>query len=140
MACVKFNPDDRSMLGKLFGSKSNFPDYFNGFIAKTALVGFDSKKNSYVCDKKNILSHIEGEWSSFVKMDNKVYWEHGKFEPYPIEKMPYTLPSDSLLRDDLLIKKKGNDDLSQQAKIKLEEIQRKDRKLREAFLNSSNGK
>jgi len=82
--------------------------------------------------RKNILANIEGEWSSHIKIDGKLYWEHGKLDPYPIEKMDFTLPSDTLLRDDLLIKKKGNDDLSQQAKIKLEEIQRKDRKLREA--------
>lgn len=136
MACVKFNPDDRSVFGKLFGSKANYPDYFNGFIAQTGHVQYDSKKNAYTCDKKNQLAVIEGEWSSFVRIDGKVLWEHGKFEPYPIEKMEFTLPSDSLYRDDLLIKKQGNDDLSQQAKIKLEEIQRKDRKLREQYKNS----
>lgn len=135
MACLKFNPDERSTFSKIFGSKSNYPDYFNGFIAKTSNIKYDHKKNAYTCDKTNVIANIEGEWSSYIKIDEKIYWEHGKFQPYTIEKMKFTLPSDSLLRDDLLIKKKGNDDLSQQAKIKLEEVQRKDRKLRETIYN-----
>lgn len=48
-----------------------------------------------------------------------------------MEKQEFTLPSDSLYRDDLLLFKEGNLDLSQQAKTNLEETQRKDRKLRE---------
>ena len=133
MACVKFNPDERSVFGKLFGTKSNYPDYFKGFIARTPHIVYNPKKDSFTCDKNNIIANIEGEWSSFVKIDNKLYWEYGKLEPYPLEKMEFTLPSDSLYRDDLLLKKKENEDLAQHAKIKLEEIQRKDRKLRERY-------
>ena len=45
--------------------------------------------------------------------------------------MAMTLPSDSTFREDLILLKKGNEDLAQKCKIKLEELQRNDRKLRE---------
>ena len=115
MACIKFNPDTRSSFSKLFRSKITFPDYFTGFISSTDNIIY--KNGEYTCLKNYIKANIEGEWSSYIKIDDKIYWEHGKLQPYPIEKMNFTLPSDSLIRDDLLIKKTGNDDLSQNAKI-----------------------
>jgi hypothetical protein len=45
--------------------------------------------------------------------------------------MSYTLPSDSRLRWDVLLLKNGYEEWAQQAKIRLEELQRADRKFRE---------
>lgn len=45
--------------------------------------------------------------------------------------MGFTLPSDSTFREDLYWLKKNNEDLSQVYKIRLEEIQRNDKKSRE---------
>jgi hypothetical protein len=44
--------------------------------------------------------------------------------------MKYTLPSDSTIREDLALLKNGDEDAAGKAKVKLEELQRKDRKLR----------
>ena len=52
---------------------------------------------------------------------------------FPMEKQTFTLPSDSLYRQDLILLKTGNEELAQQAKTNLEEIQRNDKKLREIF-------
>jgi hypothetical protein len=48
------------------------------------------------------------------------------------KRMAYTLPSDSMFREDLSWFKKGDENIAQKFKIKLEEIQRKDKKSREA--------
>jgi hypothetical protein len=48
--------------------------------------------------------------------------------------MAYTLPSDSTFREDLIWLKKGDEETAQKFKIKLEEIQRKDKKMREERL------
>ena len=44
--------------------------------------------------------------------------------------MDFTLESDSRYREDILLYKNGQEDLAQDAKVYLEEIQRNDRKLR----------
>jgi hypothetical protein len=48
--------------------------------------------------------------------------------------MKNILFSDSILRDDLVWMKKGDETLSQRFKVKMEEIQRNDKKLREKNL------
>jgi hypothetical protein len=47
-----------------------------------------------------------------------------------MEKMNFTLPSDSRIRYDVVLLRHGYEEFSQQAKIQLEEIQRKDKSLR----------
>jgi hypothetical protein len=49
------------------------------------------------------------------------------------KRMAYTLPSDSMFREDVLWLKKGDEDTSQKFKIKLEELQRKDKRLRDTY-------
>lgn len=44
--------------------------------------------------------------------------------------MAFTLPSDSTVRDDLVLLKSFKEDKAEDAKIRLEEVQRHDRKLR----------
>ena len=57
---------------------------------------------------------------------------------FPMEKQTFTLPSDSLYREDLILLKTGDAEMAQKAKMNLEEIQRNDRKLREKY--NKNGK
>jgi hypothetical protein len=59
----------------------------------------------------------------------------GECELSDADKMNYTLPSDSRLRWDVLLLKNGYEEMAQQAKMQLEEIQRNDRKLREKMKN-----
>ncbi len=79
---------------------------------------------------KNIISHIEGEFSDFITFDNVTYWEYNQYEFPSMRRMSFTLPSDSTFREDIIMLKKGDEDEAQRSKIKLEEIQRYDRKLR----------
>jgi len=51
-----------------------------------------------------------------------------------MEKMSFTLPSDSRFRADTILFRNGFEDYAQQAKMNMEEIQRNDRKLRENYL------
>ncbi len=94
---------------------------------------YDKKEDTYkINDKdKHLLSHIEGEFTQHIKFDGETYW---KYDPdaYPaMRRMAFTLPSDSTFREDLNWWKNGDEDTAQRYKIKLEEIQRNDKKLRE---------
>ncbi len=80
-----------------------------------------------------ILHKFEGEWSNYLKCDDKLLWKQGDMDLPILEKMNYTLPSDSRLRWDVLLLKNGNEEWAQQAKIRLEELQRADRKSKEKF-------
>ena len=51
--------------------------------------------------------------------------------------MKFTLPSDSTVREDLVTFKTGLEEEADAVKIKLEEMQRKDRKLREKYKNDN---
>lgn len=74
---------------------------------------------------------MEGEFSSYVKFNNEILWEYSKFKCPEIRRMRFTLPSDSTFREDVIYLKLKNEDMSQKAKVILEEIQRNDRKLRQ---------
>ncbi len=80
-----------------------------------------------------MLSSIEGEFTSFLKFDGASYWVYDKDAFPQFRRMGYTLPSDSTFREDLNWLKKKDEDAAQRLKIKLEEIQRKDKKNRENY-------
>jgi hypothetical protein len=107
---------------------------FSGFVAKSSDIKYSEKAKEYnLTSSKAALSNIEGEWSDFVSFDDKVYWQQEKFTYDPMVKMDFTLPSDSLYREDLILFKHGYQDSAQDAKICMEELQRHDRKLREKY-------
>jgi hypothetical protein len=62
--------------------------------------------------------------------DEDVYWDINETKYDDMLRMEYTLPSDATLREDAVHLKYGNEEESAKAKVKLEEIQRRDRKLR----------
>jgi hypothetical protein len=83
-----------------------------------------------------VLSSIEGEFTSYLKFDGETIWEY-KDSVFPeLRRMAFTLPSDSTFREDLNYWKKNDEDQAQRFKVKLEEFQRHDKKLREQ--NSKN--
>jgi hypothetical protein len=99
---------------------------------------FDKKEKSYklISEEKNILSNVEGEFTNSIRFDGKSYWNYD-YDGFPkIRSMKYILFSDSIYRDDLVWMKKGEENLSQRFKVKLEEIQRKEKKLREENLKA----
>jgi hypothetical protein len=60
-------------------------------------------------------------------------WDYNEFAHYELKYMKFTLPSDSTLREDIIALKAGKEEEAGKAKVRLEEFQRKDRKLRSAF-------
>jgi hypothetical protein len=66
-----------------------------------------------------------------MNIDGVNYWKQGEIDLDPIEKMDFTLPSDSTLREDILLLKAGYEDYAQLAKLNLENQQRVDKKLRQ---------
>jgi hypothetical protein len=73
----------------------------------------------------------EGEWSYEFNVDGVNYFKQGETPVSPMERHEFTLPSDSTFREDLLLLKGGYEDFAGLAKMKLEDIQRNDKKLRE---------
>ena len=94
---------------------------------------YDKKENAYkISDRdKHILCPIEGEFTQHIKFEGNSYWQF-QADAYPaLRRMAFTLPSDSTFREDLIWWKKGDEDAAQRYKVKLEEIQRNEKKLRE---------
>jgi hypothetical protein len=137
---IMMDPDDRGFFKKMFSKKkANYPDYFKGVITSISKnAKFDKKDKSYSvnCINKYIISNIEGEYSNHIKFDEDYYWQKEKFEHPKNRRMNFTLPSDSTFREDIVWLRRQNEDMSQKAKIKLEEIQRGDKKNREKFSKS----
>ena len=132
ISIMELNPKEKKgLIGSLFGSKNkNFPDYFRGFIAQKSDVTYDSKTDTYSCPNDAVLSKIEGEYSSFCNFDDKTYWKSGELVPGKAYRMDYTIPSDCQFREDILLYRAGKNELAQYAKMKIEDTQRKDAKLR----------
>lgn len=124
------------LMGKIFGGKKkdNFPDYLKGFIAATHDITYDKKTDTYTVKDDAKLCEYEGEYTNSISFDGKVYWSLDDDQKQgTMYKMPFTLPSDCRLRSDILIYKKGKVEIAQLAKMTLEDLQRKDAKLRKQY-------
>lgn len=135
-AFFEVNPKEKTgFMGKIFGSskEKNFPDYVRGCIAQSTDVVYNPKKKSYSVEKDAVLHEIEGEYQTHLCIDGKEYWKFDDFKSDKQYKQDFTLPSDSLLRSDLILYKSGKIELAQYAKMTLEDLQRKDVKLRKAL-------
>jgi hypothetical protein len=89
------------------------------------------QKNQYKINSKDqVFASYDGEWGYEFNIDGVNYWKQGEVELSPIEKMDFTLPSDSTFREDILLLKAGYEDYAQLAKMNLENIQRADINLR----------
>ena len=100
--------------------KSKFSDYFEGEIKDK-----DGK----------VLSTFTGSYLSHIDFDGKRYWDirHNiDIENYPVKNQ---IKSSSIYRKDSLLLFERKMDEAQEAKIELEEIQRRDRRLRKAWLD-----
>jgi hypothetical protein len=100
----------------------------------TRLSHTNCSNNTYTL-KKNYTSfaEVKGEWTKNLYIDDVLYWSWSDFVHFDLLRMAYTLPSDSTLREDLSLLKSGNEEAAGEAKVKLEDLQRKDRKLRAKY-------
>lgn len=142
---ISMEPDDRGFFKKMFSKKSTNPDYFNGLITNISSNTKPDKDQIYKIKdhKKNVLCSVEGEFTFFLEFNGVKYWEYSKCEYPQLRRMKYTLRSDSSFRDDIVWLKRGNEEKAQKAKIKLEDLQRNDKKFRlenEKIINKNDGK
>lgn len=136
VSIIDINPKQQSkgFFGSIFGKKEKiFPDYFKGYIAKTSDTKYDQKKNLYSVDESKILSQIEGEYNNYIEIDGKNVWNIAEFPYADIYLQNYMLPSDSQFRSDLILYKNEKIEMAQYAKMSMEDLQRKDAKLRKKY-------
>ena len=133
---VKFNPGgDKGLFSKMFSSKKQkgTPDIFEGNIYQMKDIEIDTKgaKHKRVDKKATSYGAITGKWTENVLFDNEVFWNREDNVLLDMIEPEYKLPSDSCFRSDLKIFLTGKEDEAQEEKEKLEENQRRDRRLRE---------
>ncbi|KAG6948053.1 hypothetical protein JG687_00015720 [Phytophthora cactorum] len=117
---LRLNPDAKSGMGGMFSSSKTPTDSLRGVILDTSV-----SPPREICD-------VSGSWLHDLVFGNKTYWSINKFQsgymvPYPEDKI---LASDSRHREDLHYLAAGDLDESQEWKVKLEVLQRADRKAR----------
>mmetsp|Transcript_39699 Transcript_39699/g.77698 ORF Transcript_39699/g.77698 Transcript_39699/m.77698 type:complete len:448 (+) Transcript_39699:36-1379(+) len=79
-----------------------------------------------------VLSNVDGSWVGFVDFDKVRYWDVRTCEKMSMCKPRNLLPSDSCFRSDSIALAKKDIQAAQAAKLDLEQVQRAERKLREA--------
>ncbi|CAI5723397.1 unnamed protein product [Peronospora farinosa] len=117
---LRLNPDAKSGMGGMFSSSKTPTDSFRGVVLDTSV-----SPPREICD-------VSGSWLHDLVFGNKTYWSIEKYQsgcmmPYPEDKI---LASDSRHREDLHYLAAGDLDESQEWKVKLEVLQRADRKAR----------
>lgn len=115
---LKLNPDEKKGMGGMFSSSKTPSDHFRGTIVNTQ-TGAE-------------LAEVSGSWLHELRINDTQYWsirkhQSGFLVPYPENKL---LPSDSRFREDRAYLASGDLDESQEWKVRLEVLQRADRKIR----------
>ena len=129
-AQIRFDPEKQGFFEKIFKkTQPHRPDFFKGLITKNKAVLKDVTRKAFY--SKEILAYIEGNWLETIKIDGDTYWEIGREEPFPLVNAANSLDSDSTKRSDSIALSQGKEDEAQKCKEVIEDIQRKDRKLRE---------
>lgn len=121
-AAITFNPDKPEGLFSYFSTPKTPSDTLRGQVTRGN--GADAKA----------VSVISGSWIDGISFDNKPYWVKKQYQPFPVIpiRADSALPSDCQFREDLVALKNGDLVAAQSLKTKLEELQRYDRKLRQA--------
>ena len=132
---VKFNPTEKGFFKKMFSSKKQVtsPDTFAGNIYELKDITIDKDGSKHSVHNKKPISYavIEGRWTNEVVIDGVTFWTRNENKLLDMFEMRFKLPSDSTNRKDLQLFIEGKEDEAQAEKEKVEEMQRKDRKLRE---------
>ncbi|CEG39485.1 oxysterol binding family protein [Plasmopara halstedii] len=117
---LRLNPDAKSGMGGMFSSSKTPTDSLRGVIMDTSV-----SPAREICD-------VSGSWLHDLVFGYTTYWSINKHHsgfmvPYPEDRI---LASDSRHREDLHYLAVGDLDESQEWKVKLEVLQRADRKAR----------
>lgn len=126
-ATVKFNSPSSLKPSIFTRSTPSGQTLLSGSIINPANKELDEK----VCS-------IEGSWCDQLLFDKKVYWDIATEPvhlPKPVHKS-LALPSDSQFRTDLMALECGHVEEAQEQKLRLEKLQRQDRKSRTQIASS----
>eukprot|EP00826_Nyctotherus_ovalis_P063154 TRINITY_DN9239_c0_g1_i1.p1 TRINITY_DN9239_c0_g1~~TRINITY_DN9239_c0_g1_i1.p1 ORF type:complete len:403 (-),score=118.82 TRINITY_DN9239_c0_g1_i1:177-1385(-) len=130
-AMVRLNAGKKSFTEGFFKKNDERNDFFKGLITKSKELTKETGKKAFY--SKEMISYIEGHWIDYVMIDGDMYWELNREKPLPVVDVKDPLPSDSSFREDLKNFIVDNEAESQKQKEILENVQRNDRKLREAY-------
>jgi hypothetical protein len=141
ISVVEFEKKTKKKLLGIIKSKvksTKFPDYFSGGIFKMSDFKIKQINNDLIndindLDSKKKLCNIEGAFLDEIMFDDKVYYSFDNSVFPKFFRENFVLPSDSCYRKDEILFKMKEKDLCQKYKILLEELQRKDYKLREKY-------
>eukprot|EP01100_Stratorugosa_tubuloviscum_P008315 TRINITY_DN345_c4_g1_i1.p1 TRINITY_DN345_c4_g1~~TRINITY_DN345_c4_g1_i1.p1 ORF type:complete len:361 (-),score=190.07 TRINITY_DN345_c4_g1_i1:115-1197(-) len=115
-------PQSGGFLG--WGKKKIPSDFFVGSIYRAPGRNFEESNRQKICE-------IEGSWLGCIEFNGEPYWDWQmgipKFVSNPINN---PLPSDCRYREDLIFLSSGDLEGSQEWKLKLEQNQRREAKLR----------
>lgn len=89
-----------------------------------------AKIDNSLSDMTEKLCDVYGQVYSYLKIDGKEYWNRDTHAPIKWVPAENALPSDNRYREDLIWLKRGNLEYAEEWKLKLEEQQRNDRKIR----------
>lgn len=144
---IVLNPDKKNSIAGLFAKAQTPSDFFTGSIQRIKPTHpvlteagrkeiEESGKKSFINLTEEIesdLCRIEGYWTLFLDIDTQRYWSFDEYRPYLLASAPGLIPSDSSFRPDLRSLIDNNVDEAQVQKDILENIQRRDKKLRNDF-------
>jgi hypothetical protein len=96
----------------------------------------NAKHHTKLKDLKNIekkLCSITGSWLGSLRFDEKSYWSIDEVELPALKFKENPLPTDWRYREDLIWLRRGNIEIAQEWKLRLEIEQRRDRSTREKY-------
>lgn len=110
-------------------------DDFAGIIyrVKSDVVSKHTGKLKDLKDVKEELSSITGSWIGSLNFDDITYWDIDQVELPSLNFKKNPLPTDWRYREDLIWLRRGNAEIAQDWKLRLEVEQRRDRSIREKY-------
>lgn len=143
---LQFNPDKKGKFSKLFSRQKTPSDFFKGSVVRVKpthpmmtpeglhAIMHDGKQPQKIKSSEVIetVCEVQGTWPVYLEVAKRRFWNIEDCQRAPYTPLPFMLPSDSSSRSDLIYLKRDEEDLSQAEKDQLEDLQRHDKKLREA--------
>jgi len=125
---ICINPVKKGFFATLFGGNDHRVDYIKGFITKEKRALEDVE--SVVFKESGHVGVCEGYWIEKLCFDGKVVWEVGGVQSEVIKRPKNKMLSDSALRLDVQALKRGDEKEAQRIRSLLNNVQKKDKKLR----------